>query len=153
MAIKSINKKNLSKSQILLGKEIKILKVSMTLNCLPLISSVYLKNDLTSTLSEFAPLTERILDFPDRNISESDPISCCSLVNLPANACFSVLGFTQELQHENIVALYDVQVSCLFKIFSAWSIVFQYLSVYFVGLLVAGRPVAETLSVPVSMDS
>lgn len=34
VAIKSINKKNLSKSQILLGKEIKILKVSMTLNCL-----------------------------------------------------------------------------------------------------------------------
>lgn len=30
VAIKSINKKNLSKSQILLGKEIKILKVSDT---------------------------------------------------------------------------------------------------------------------------
>uniref|UniRef100_A0A8C4ETW4 non-specific serine/threonine protein kinase n=1 Tax=Dicentrarchus labrax TaxID=13489 RepID=A0A8C4ETW4_DICLA len=49
VAIKSINKKNLSKSQILLGKEIKILKVSMTLNCLSFISSVYLKNDLTLT--------------------------------------------------------------------------------------------------------
>lgn len=34
VAIKSINKKNLSKSQILLGKEIKILKVSMARNCL-----------------------------------------------------------------------------------------------------------------------
>lgn len=34
VAIKSINKKNLSKSQILLGKEIKILKVSMPLYCL-----------------------------------------------------------------------------------------------------------------------
>lgn len=34
VAIKSINKKNLSKSQILLGKEIKILKVRMTRNCL-----------------------------------------------------------------------------------------------------------------------
>lgn len=31
VAIKSINKKNLSKSQILLGKEIKILKVSVFL--------------------------------------------------------------------------------------------------------------------------
>uniref|UniRef100_A0A7N6FE88 non-specific serine/threonine protein kinase n=1 Tax=Anabas testudineus TaxID=64144 RepID=A0A7N6FE88_ANATE len=40
VAIKSINKKNLSKSQILLGKEIKILKVSMTHNCLSLIFSV-----------------------------------------------------------------------------------------------------------------
>lgn len=40
VAIKSINKKNLSKSQILLGKEIKILKVSMTLNSFSLISSV-----------------------------------------------------------------------------------------------------------------
>lgn len=33
VAIKSINKKNLSKSQILLGKEIKILKVSVTSIC------------------------------------------------------------------------------------------------------------------------
>uniref|UniRef100_A0A673BBN0 non-specific serine/threonine protein kinase n=1 Tax=Sphaeramia orbicularis TaxID=375764 RepID=A0A673BBN0_9TELE len=46
VAIKSINKKNLSKSQILLGKEIKILKVSMTLSCLSLIISMYLKNSL-----------------------------------------------------------------------------------------------------------
>ncbi len=85
VAIKSINKKNLSKSQILLGKEIKILKVRMTLNCLSLISSVYLKNDLTLTLCESAPLTERSLSFPDRNICKSDSISCWSLVNLPAN--------------------------------------------------------------------
>lgn len=34
VAIKSINKKNLSKSQILLGKEIKILKVRMKRSCL-----------------------------------------------------------------------------------------------------------------------
>lgn len=72
VAIKSINKKNLSKSQILLGKEIKILKVSTTLNCLSHISSVYLKNDLTLTLFESVPLTGRRLDFPDRNISECD---------------------------------------------------------------------------------
>lgn len=36
VAIKSINKKNLSKSQILLGKEIKILKVSTRGSCLHL---------------------------------------------------------------------------------------------------------------------
>uniref|UniRef100_A0AAQ5YG99 non-specific serine/threonine protein kinase n=1 Tax=Amphiprion ocellaris TaxID=80972 RepID=A0AAQ5YG99_AMPOC len=47
VAIKSINKKNLSKSQILLGKEIKILKVSMALKGLPFISSGYLKSYLT----------------------------------------------------------------------------------------------------------
>uniref|UniRef100_A0A672H437 non-specific serine/threonine protein kinase n=1 Tax=Salarias fasciatus TaxID=181472 RepID=A0A672H437_SALFA len=35
VAIKSINKKNLSKSQILLGKEIKILKLLMVIVCLP----------------------------------------------------------------------------------------------------------------------
>lgn len=33
VAIKSINKKNLSKSQLLLGKEIKILKVRFLLGC------------------------------------------------------------------------------------------------------------------------
>uniref|UniRef100_A0A3Q2WHE8 non-specific serine/threonine protein kinase n=1 Tax=Haplochromis burtoni TaxID=8153 RepID=A0A3Q2WHE8_HAPBU len=54
VAIKSINKKNLSKSQILLGKEIKILKVSMTLNLIPSFFPLYWSRlDLTKgTLRE-----------------------------------------------------------------------------------------------------
>lgn len=79
VAIKSINKKNLSKSQILLGKEIKILKVSMTPNCFSVISSLYLKRKVTLTLCKSAPLTEMSLDFPDRNISERASIKCCTV--------------------------------------------------------------------------
>lgn len=72
VAIKSINKKNLSKSQILLGKEIKILKVSMTLNCLSLISAVYLKKDLTLTLCESAPLIDiSVEEIPSAAVLES----------------------------------------------------------------------------------
>lgn len=75
VAIKSINKKNLSKSQILLGKEIKILKVSMTHNCLYQIFKLWLKS----------PNNVRYFSF--------------------------FLCLLKELQHENIVGLYDVQVS------------------------------------------
>lgn len=99
MAIKSINKKNLSKSQILLGKEIKILKVS--LNLIPSFFPLYWSRlDLSVHL---------IKSGPDRNMNESDPINFRRLVDAPAFH-FSAL-FAQELQHENIVALYDVQVS------------------------------------------
>lgn len=103
MAIKSINKKNLSKSQILLGKEIKILKVSMTLNLIPSFFPLYWSRlDLSVHL---------IKSSPDRNMNESDPINFRRLVDAPANAFHFSALFAQELQHENIVALYDVQVS------------------------------------------
>lgn len=84
----------------------------MTLDCLSLISSVYLKNDLTLTLCESAPLTEGSLNFPDRHICKSDSISCLKVevIFLLMHLVFLSV-FTQELQHENIVALYDVQVS------------------------------------------
>uniref|UniRef100_A0A3Q3ETR7 non-specific serine/threonine protein kinase n=1 Tax=Labrus bergylta TaxID=56723 RepID=A0A3Q3ETR7_9LABR len=61
VAIKSINKKNLSKSQILLGKEIKILKVSMTLNCLSFISSYCNGGDLADYLQAKGTLREDTL--------------------------------------------------------------------------------------------
>lgn len=102
VAIKSIKKKNLSKSQILLGKEIKILKVSTTLSCISLISSVYLKSDLTFTLCESAfDRKDRALWKWFHRLPFAQIIWLCSV-------------FTQELQHENIVALYDVQVRVFF---------------------------------------
>uniref|UniRef100_A0A671VIY9 non-specific serine/threonine protein kinase n=1 Tax=Sparus aurata TaxID=8175 RepID=A0A671VIY9_SPAAU len=61
VAIKSINKKNLSKSQILLGKEIKILKVSMTPNCLSLIFSYCNGGDLADYLQAKGTLREDTL--------------------------------------------------------------------------------------------
>lgn len=83
MAIKSINKKNLSKSQILLGKEIKILKVSVT----PSLSLLSLR--LEENLQMVAQTQKVTFRF-----------SLC-------------LRLLKELQHENIVGLYDVQVSDL----------------------------------------
>uniref|UniRef100_A0A3Q3K2N3 non-specific serine/threonine protein kinase n=1 Tax=Monopterus albus TaxID=43700 RepID=A0A3Q3K2N3_MONAL len=61
VAIKSINKKNLSKSQILLGKEIKILKVSMTLNSFSPISSYCNGGDLADYLQAKGTLREETL--------------------------------------------------------------------------------------------
>lgn len=52
-----------------------------------------------------------IKSVPDRNMNESDPINFCRLVDAPANSFHFLALFAQELQHENIVALYDVQVS------------------------------------------
>lgn len=85
VAIKSINKKNLSKSQILLGKEIKILKVSMTRNCL------YRHIGLVWDLRK--------------------PSNCGT--NTENDVRFFSLCLLKELQHENIVGLYDVQVSVI----------------------------------------
>uniref|UniRef100_A0A4W6CBX8 non-specific serine/threonine protein kinase n=1 Tax=Lates calcarifer TaxID=8187 RepID=A0A4W6CBX8_LATCA len=61
VAIKCINKKNLSKSQILLGKEIKILKVSEILNCFSLISSYCNGGDLADYLQAKGTLREETL--------------------------------------------------------------------------------------------
>uniref|UniRef100_A0A8D3ASP5 non-specific serine/threonine protein kinase n=1 Tax=Scophthalmus maximus TaxID=52904 RepID=A0A8D3ASP5_SCOMX len=61
VAIKCINKKNLSKSQILLGKEIKILKVSLTLNSLSLISCYCNGGDLADYLQAKGTLREETL--------------------------------------------------------------------------------------------
>lgn len=44
-------------------------------------------------------------------MNESDLINFRRLVDAPANAFHLSALFAQELQHENIVALYDVQVS------------------------------------------
>lgn len=81
VAIKSINKKNLSKSQILLGKEIKILKVTVA-----------------HIMADPSLVKGSVKAFP----------SAALVVTV-----FPSLYVIQELQHENIVALYDVQVSFL----------------------------------------
>lgn len=86
VAIKSINKKNLTKSQILLGKEIKILKVT---DC-----------------SQISFTADIFLFFLSHSEAMTPPPH---QIKYLSSLTFSSVSM-QELQHENIVGLYDVQV-------------------------------------------